>query len=171
MDNKTRVFVVNRLSSLLEISVDDPIIINLEKGILNYSVDRAISTNQEPAWDNHKFTNIYKHKFLTIQKGLESNEELKNKITSRVLKTSDVIQMRPEQLYPDGLYAKQLDVNIHKEMRKDYMARELKNQDGFFVCSRCKSKKTTYYQLQTRSADEPMTTFVSCLNCDKNWKC
>jgi transcription elongation factor S-II len=38
-------------------------------------------------------------------------------------------------------------------------------------CSRC--KKTTgceYYQLQTRSADEPMTTFVTCLECDKKWK-
>jgi transcription elongation factor S-II len=28
----------------------------------------------------------------------------------------------------------------------------------------------TYYQLQTRSADEPMTTFVTCVNCDNRWK-
>lgn len=35
----------------------------------------------------------------------------------------------------------------------------------FFQCSKCKEKKTTYYQLQTRSADEPMTTFVTCVVC------
>ena len=40
-----------------------------------------------------------------------------------------------------------------------------------FTCGKCKSKACTYYQLQTRSADEPMTTYVSCLNCGKNWKC
>ena len=38
-------------------------------------------------------------------------------------------------------------------------------------CSRCKKKTNCdYYQLQTRSADEPMTTFVTCLECNKQWK-
>jgi DNA-directed RNA polymerase subunit M/transcription elongation factor TFIIS len=36
-----------------------------------------------------------------------------------------------------------------------------------FTCRKCYSKKCTYYQLQTRSADEPMTTFVTCLDCGK----
>ena len=40
-----------------------------------------------------------------------------------------------------------------------------------FTCNKCKQKKCTYYQMQTRSADEPMTTFVSCLNCGARWKC
>ncbi|PSR93269.1 Transcription elongation factor TFIIS like [Actinidia chinensis var. chinensis] len=39
-----------------------------------------------------------------------------------------------------------------------------------FRCSRCGKKETTYHQMQTRSADEPMTTFVTCVNCGKNWK-
>ncbi|KAL0341188.1 UNVERIFIED_CONTAM: Transcription elongation factor TFIIS [Sesamum radiatum] len=39
-----------------------------------------------------------------------------------------------------------------------------------FTCGRCKKKETTYYQMQTRSADEPMTTFVTCVNCNNRWK-
>lgn len=31
-----------------------------------------------------------------------------------------------------------------------------------FQCGRCKNRQTSYYQMQTRSADEPMTTFVIC---------
>ena len=40
-----------------------------------------------------------------------------------------------------------------------------------YTCGRCKKKECTYYQMQTRSADEPMTTFVTCLNCGKRWRC
>jgi transcription elongation factor S-II len=42
---------------------------------------------------------------------------------------------------------------------------------SLFTCSRCKSTKTTSTQKQTRSADEPMTVFVLCMNCGKRWKC
>ncbi|KAG8929841.1 RNA polymerase II elongation factor [Tulasnella sp. 418] len=39
-----------------------------------------------------------------------------------------------------------------------------------FKCGRCKQRKTRYRQAQTRSADEPMTTFVTCTNCGNRWK-
>ena len=40
-----------------------------------------------------------------------------------------------------------------------------------YQCWKCKNRKCTFYQLQTRSADEPMTTFVSCLSCANRWRC
>ena len=55
MDNPTRQFVIDRLSTLLEIPKDDILCINLEKNILNHATDRARENNQEPAWDNHKY--------------------------------------------------------------------------------------------------------------------
>jgi len=36
---------------------------------------------------------------------------------------------------------------------------------GLYQCNRCGSKNTEDYQVQTRSADEPMTTFVRCKDC------
>lgn len=44
-------------------------------------------------------------------------------------------------------------------------------QASLFTCGRCKSIKTTSTQKQTRSADEPMTVFVFCINCGNRWKC
>ena len=44
---------------------------------------------------------------------------------------------------------------------------------GLVIAYTTKEKYTqcSYYQLQTRSADEPMTTFVTCINCGARWKC
>jgi transcription elongation factor S-II len=39
-----------------------------------------------------------------------------------------------------------------------------------FRCSRCGKRQCTYYEMQTRSADEPMTQFIRCLNCNKQWR-
>ncbi len=43
-------------------------------------------------------------------------------------------------------------------------------KEGALKCIRCGSNKTYYYQLQTRSADEGMTTFYTCAECGKRWK-
>ena len=161
MDNPTRKFVIDKLAEILDLTPIDDLCTDLEKCIVRHSEKRSRLCGFEPAWDNHKFTNIYKHKFLS----------LKTKLIDKRISVLDIIDMRPEQLDPDGRYAKQMEERIHKELRKEYIAKEVKNQDGFFKCGRCKSVKTTYYQMQTRSADEPMTVFVSCFNCGQNWKC
>jgi transcription elongation factor S-II len=41
---------------------------------------------------------------------------------------------------------------------------------SLFTCGRCKKNETSYYQMQTRSADEPMTTFITCVGCGHHWK-
>lgn len=45
-----------------------------------------------------------------------------------------------------------------------------KGSGGIFQCGKCRSQETTWYQLQTRSADEPMTTFITCLECGNRWR-
>lgn len=43
-------------------------------------------------------------------------------------------------------------------------------ETDMFICGKCKKRKCTYFQMQTRSADEPMTTFVTCISCNNRWK-
>jgi transcription elongation factor S-II len=38
------------------------------------------------------------------------------------------------------------------------------------TCGKCGQKKVSYSQAQTRSADEPMTTFCECTVCGNRWK-
>jgi DNA-directed RNA polymerase subunit M/transcription elongation factor TFIIS len=58
-----------------------------------------------------------------------------------------------------------------EECQSDWLMRHGGVQaSGMFQCGKCKGSKTTYFQMQTRSADEPMTTFVTCLTCKNKWK-
>jgi len=162
-----RAFVMERLASLLNIPQDDRICKDIEGYIVNFAYHRCT----QPAWDNPDFTNLYKHKFLSLQKSIRNNPDLIHQIVSKKIKPCAFVKMRPEQLWPDGPYATLMADRMRREIRKEYLAKEIKNQEGFFTCGRCKSNKTTYFQMQTRSADEPMTVFVSCFNCGNNWKC
>ncbi|KAF5477715.1 hypothetical protein F2P56_004332 [Juglans regia] len=45
-----------------------------------------------------------------------------------------------------------------------------KASTDMFKCERCGEHKCSYYQMQTRSADESMTTYVTCVNCNNHWK-
>jgi len=42
--------------------------------------------------------------------------------------------------------------------------------DGLYECPKCHKKKVDVRYLQTRSADEPMTKFCTCLNCRHQFK-
>ena len=87
----------------------------------------------------------------------------------------DTGEITPEELV--NIHPKRLDPERwEKEKRKisDKIVFKQSNLetmgDGLHKCGKCKSMKTSYYQLQTRSSDEPMTNFVTCHNCGNRWK-
>jgi len=141
---------------------------NLEKRLFNWAVSTTRISGEIPSWENRAFRELYKLKFLNIQYNLQHSSNFKERLISGEIKPSSVTSMSATAMWPDGPTADA----IHK--RKEQLVDKEKTKEeivGLFTCGKCKSKRTTYYQMQTRSADEPMTTFVTCLNCEKRWKC
>ena len=157
----TRQYYINKLSLSLNLEKTDDIIIGLEKGIFNKC------ENLETLSD------IY-YKKIYIQTGRKilanitytpNSDMVRENIFSKSWKAENIANMTHEELYPE-FYSK-LKLKI---MAKYFSSKTEEPKDGLIKCRYCKSMKTVYTQAQTRSADEPMTTFVTCLNCDKIFK-
>ena len=78
----------------------------------------------------------------------------------------EICFMSPFEMNPQ-VWQDALNKHAHKESLSMKKEGEIVGQ---YTCAKCKTKNTTYYALQIRSADEPMTVFVTCLTCGKRWK-
>jgi transcription elongation factor S-II len=140
--------------------------INLEKGVHNWALKEATNKKVVKKWDNPFFVQIYLDHLRSIYINLK-NETLIHKIVSGEIKAQEIAFMTHQEVCPE----KWEDLIKAKSIRdKNKFEQNLEAATDTFKCRKCHSKKCTYYQMQTRSADEPMTIFVTCIDCGNRWK-
>ena len=115
---------------------------------------------------------------------LKKNISLTTQVILGQISGKELVGMSSEQLV-DEAKRKEIEARKKNLMDANMLDWEAQNEDkinemcgikgellkaSLFTCGRCKSTKTTSTQKQTRSADEPMTVFVLCLNCNNRWK-
>ena len=73
---------------------------------------------------------------------------------------------------PDELSKIENSELLDKKIKRDKLKYEMKPtaMTDQFKCRKCSSRSCSYYEVQTRSADEPMTQFITCLDCKNRWK-
>jgi DNA-directed RNA polymerase subunit M/transcription elongation factor TFIIS len=168
--------IFQKLTNIIEKHTDkfkNPIIvaINLERGIFNSALrDYKNYTNEKTQTWNDEFKSFYIQKAYTIVTNIDPESHVKNlNLISRLAQGEidefEICQLEPKQLFPE----KWLE-NWNKYGPKELHSERKEHSDGLFKCGKCKTYKTTYYQLQTRSSDEGLTTYVTCLNCHNRWK-
>ncbi|NXP11014.1 TCEA1 protein, partial [Thinocorus orbignyianus] len=97
------------------------------------------------------------------------NPNLRKNVLCGNIPPDKFAKMTAEEMASDEL--KEMRKNLTKEaIREHQMAKTGGTQTDLFTCGKCKKKNCTYTQVQTRSADEPMTTFVVCNECGNRWK-
>jgi transcription elongation factor S-II len=140
--------------------------INLEKGIYNFAIKEATQRKIIKKWENPHFTQLYVDRLRSIYINLKM-PDLLEQIKNREIKPENVAFMTHQELNPEH-WKEYIERKIKRDSSK--YTTNIEASTDMFTCKKCKSKKCTYYELQTRSADEPTTVFITCLDCGKHWK-
>tara|TARA_B110000858_G_C17804987_1_gene477462 strand:- start:2115 stop:2642 length:528 start_codon:yes stop_codon:yes gene_type:complete len=144
----------------------------IEQSIYNETIRFSSENNIKRLWDNKIFKSLYLSRIRSIYTNLKEdsylqNKNLKNKILENKIDPRNISSLSRYDIFPEiwGELLKKL-------AEKDKLKYELKPEamTDMFKCRKCGSRSCAYYEFQTRSADEPMTQFITCLDCNNNWK-
>ncbi|KAI3705697.1 hypothetical protein L1987_75938 [Smallanthus sonchifolius] len=134
-----------------------------------YRVAVSIESAMFENWGKSNGAQKIKYRSIMFNVKDPKNPDFRRKILVGDLKPERVVELTPEEM-----------ASTERQMQNDKIKEKAlfncerggppKATTDQFKCGRCGKRKCTYYQLQTRSADEPMTTFVTCVNCDNHWK-
>jgi len=137
----------------------------LEEAIRNFTKEYCINNNIP----SYLYLEIYDTKLNHILNNLDEHNNIKNTwlrnaIINEEINVQDIPYYKPQEIFPEHwkFIINKLETIEHK--RKNMNVVEL------FPCKKCGCKKHAVQQLQTRSCDEPMTTFITCQMCGNTIK-
>jgi len=145
---------------------------HIEVCIFNHTIRKCRKNNVPRYWKDARFRYAYSTKAQSMLFNLQhpKNPGCLSRVLDGSMGAKKLTHGHPAELFPE-LWDEVFERVANKQLRKQLTVDINSVPDsGEHKCGKCKSRKTTYTQLQTRSSDEPMTTFVVCLNCQTRWK-
>ena len=168
-NDKRRQFVVDKLNYYIK---DASISRNIEKSIYNYTIELSNKHNIVCSWGNNIFLKLYLSKVRTLYANIKPDSYIKNTDFLKRILNGDINIQNISKLTRMEIYPENWKESIDKKVKIDTLKSKLKPEamTDQFKCRKCGSRSTSYYEVQTRSADEPMTQFITCLDCGNHWK-
>ena len=147
----------NYIQKLKNLNIfNDDIINNIESSIFNYS--SKYSNNKKVQYVIY----IYNHKFNNLINDIVNNDKLIYDINNNNI--VNICNLSRLELNPN-VWKKRYDKYNTSVESINYISKS-----NIYTCKSCKKNECYVYELQTRSADEPMTIFITCINCGKKWR-
>jgi transcription elongation factor S-II len=159
--------IIQKIHDLMNRPPTDKLAVNIEKGIYNHTIKEATAHKIIKKWDNRYFVQLYYDRMKTVYLNLKTSPQLHEKLLNGDISPATFAFMTHQEMNPEK-WNELISIKIKRDESK-YVNRVEASTD-IYQCRKCRSRKCTYYSAQIRSADEPMTVFISCLDCGQNWK-
>ncbi|CAG9462956.1 unnamed protein product [Pedinophyceae sp. YPF-701] len=111
----------------------------------------------------------YQGKYRSLLQAFKGNAALRAKVVSGELSGEALMGMSGADLVPEEVRAAQ-EALRKERLNADIQVEPESATTDMFQCGRCKQRKCTFYEKQTRSADEPTTKFITCKVCGLKWR-
>lgn len=134
-----------------------------------YRVAVLVETAMFEKWGKSNGAQKFKYRSVMFNIKDQNNPDFRRKVLLGHIEPRGILELTPEEMASDERQMENERIK-QKKLFECEQGGPPKASTNEFTCGRCKKKECTYYQLQTRSADEPMTTFVTCVNCNNRWK-
>ena len=145
---------------------------SIEKAVYNYVIDLAKEKNIKRNWSNSVFSELYLLKIRSIYSNIDETSYIKNINFKKRILNGDINEQNISKLNIYDIFPENWKDFLEYKTKRDKLKLEYKPEamTDQYKCRKCGSRSTSYYEVQTRSADEPMTQFITCLNCNCRWK-
>lgn len=145
---------------------------SLERTIFLEAIENAQKHYIPKNWKSPNFCEIYRQIVRSVLSNIHpqspvANPRLLTRVKEGEFELGTIATMTSYEMYPEKWFA--LKDKLLQREQKILEGNKSRATDQF-KCRRCNKRECTYYELQTRSADEPMTIFITCLNCGKEWR-
>lgn len=160
---------VKKLNSILK---NKTLAETIEESVYNHTCELAQSRNLKQDFDIINFKRLYVNKLLSLyvnlnKKSYVNNQNLLSRIKKGNIDVTKIAWMKPQELFPE----KWKELIERKEASEEFMyLKKHEIETNIFKCDKCKERRCTYYQAQKKKSDEPMTTFITCMNCGNKWQ-
>jgi DNA-directed RNA polymerase subunit M/transcription elongation factor TFIIS len=146
--------------------------VQIERAIYNGAIRRGEKRGVPLYWKDLTFIELYTSRARQILGNLSPTSYVKNTEFFDTLKNGRISFEELEMVDSYEIFPSKWKAAF--EFQQMVEKRQLEGNKSIatdkFTCARCWKKECTYYEMQTRSADEPMTIFINCLNCGKHWR-
>ncbi|KVI10038.1 transcription elongation factor TFIIS-like [Cynara cardunculus var. scolymus] len=134
-----------------------------------YRVAVSVESAMFEKWGRSNGAQKFKYRSIMFNIKDPKNPDFRRKVLLGHVMPERILELTPEEMASTERQMENVKIK-EKALFDCERGGPPKATTDQFKCGRCQKRKCTYYQLQTRSADEPMTTFVTCVNCDNHWK-